>query len=116
MAKKVLEVKNLSVSFHTFGGEVQAVRDVNFDVHERKTLAIVGESGSGKSVTVQSVMQLIDMPPGEFNSGEVLLEGEDLIQKTAKQMQGIRGKEMSKIFQYSITSFMPTCKIGRPIT
>src|SRR5699024_5111909 len=67
--KKLLEVNNLSISFHTYGGEVQAVRDVNFDLHEGETLAIVGESGSGKSVTVQSVMRLISMPPGEFKSG-----------------------------------------------
>src|SRR5690625_6214908 len=66
--KKLLEVNNLSISFHTYGGEVQAVRDVNFDLHEGETLAIVGESGSGKSVTVQSVMRLISMPPGEFKS------------------------------------------------
>lgn len=116
MAKKVLEVNNLSVSFHTYGGEVQAVRDVNFEVHERETLAIVGESGSGKSVTVQSVMRLIDMPPGEFKSGEVLLEGENLIHKTPKQMEAIRGKEMGMIFQDPMTSLNPTMKIGRQIT
>src|SRR5699024_11858856 len=62
-----------------------------------------------------SVMQLIDMPPGDFKSGEVLLEGEDLIQKTAKQMEGIRGKEMGMIFQDPMTSLNPTMMIGRQI-
>src|SRR5699024_5844606 len=116
MAKKVLEVNNLSVSFHTYGGEVHAVRDVNFGVHDRESLAIVGAEGSGKSVTVQSVMQLIDMTQGEFKSGVVLLEGEDLIQKTPKQMEAIRGKEMGMIFQDPMTSLNPTMKIGRQIT
>ncbi|HLR10555.1 MAG TPA: ABC transporter ATP-binding protein [Sporosarcina sp.] len=116
MKKKVLEVNNLSVSFHTYGGEVQAVRDVNFDVHEGETLAIVGESGSGKSVTVQSIMQLIAMPPGELKSGEVLLEGEDLTKKSDKQMEAIRGKEMGMIFQDPMTSLNPTMRVGRQIT
>src|SRR5699024_10763503 len=116
MKNKVLEVKNLSVSFHTYGGEVQAVRDVNFNVHERETLAIVGESGSGKSVTVQSIMRLIAMPPGEFKSGSVLLDGEDLIQKSEGQMEDIRGKEIGMIFQDPMTSLNPTMKIGRQIT
>src|SRR5699024_1419517 len=116
MAKKVLEVKNLSVPFHTFGGEVKALRAVNCDVRESESLALGRESSSGKSVSVECVMQLIDMPAGEFKSGEVLLEGEDLIQKTAKQMEGIRGKEMGMIFQDPMTSLNPTMKIGRQIT
>lgn len=116
MKKKVLEVNNLSVSFHTFGGEVQAVRDVNFDVHEGETLAIVGESGSGKSVTVQSIMRLIAMPPGELKSGEVKLDGEELTAKSDKQMEAIRGKEMGMIFQDPMTSLNPTMRIGKQIT
>ncbi|HLR22077.1 MAG TPA: ABC transporter ATP-binding protein [Pseudogracilibacillus sp.] len=116
MKKKVLEVNNLSVSFHTYGGEVQAVRDVNFDVHEGETLAIVGESGSGKSVTVQSIMRLIAMPPGELKSGEVKLDGEELTAKSDKQMEAIRGKEMGMIFQDPMTSLNPTMRIGKQIT
>jgi oligopeptide/dipeptide ABC transporter ATP-binding protein len=109
-------VKDLSVSFHTYGGEVQAVRDVNFDLYEKETLAIVGESGSGKSVTVQSIMRLIEMPPGEFKSGSVMLDGADLVQKSDKQMERIRGKEMGMIFQDPMTSLNPTMRIGRQIT
>ena len=114
--KKVLEVKDLSVSFHTYGGEVQAVRKVNFDVFEKETLAIVGESGSGKSVTVQSIMRLLAMPPGEFKSGEILLDGENLIDKSEKQMEKIRGKDIGMIFQDPMTSLNPTMKIGKQIT
>ncbi|MEI3604304.1 ABC transporter ATP-binding protein [Pseudogracilibacillus sp. SE30717A] len=114
--KKILEVNNLSVSFKSHNGEVQAVRDVSFDLHEQETLAIVGESGSGKSVTVQSIMRLIAMPPGEIKSGSVLLNGEDLVKKTEKEMEQIRGNEMGMIFQDPMTSLNPTMKIGRQIT
>src|SRR5699024_2300415 len=114
--KKVLEVNNLSVSFKTYGGEVQAIRDVSFDLHEGETLAIVGESGSGKSVTVQSIMRLIAMPPGFIKGGEVLMDGEDLVQKSEKQMEAIRGKDMGMIFQDPMTSLNPTMRIGKQIT
>src|SRR5690625_529524 len=116
MKRKVLEVKNLSVSFHTYGGEVQAVRDVNFDLYEGETLAIVGESGSGKSVTAQSIMQLIATPPGEYKSGSIVLDGEDLLQKSEGQMQSIRGQEIGMIFQDPMTSLNPTMRIGKQIT
>lgn len=114
--KKVLEVKNLSVSFQTYGGEVQAVRDVNFNLYEKETLAIVGESGSGKSVTAQSIMQLIARPPGEYKTGAILLDGVDLLQKSEKQMEHIRGQEIGMIFQDPMTSLNPTMRIGRQIT
>src|SRR5699024_436922 len=114
--KKILEVNNLSISFHTYGGEVQAVRDVNFDLHEGETRAIVGESGSGKSVTVQSIMRLISMPPGEFKSGSIIMNDEDIVEKSEKEMEAIRGQEIGMIFQDPMTSLNPTMKIGRQIT
>lgn len=116
MRKKILDVKNLSVSFHTFGGTVKAVRDVSFDLNVGETLAIVGESGSGKSVTVQSIMRLISMPPGEFTGGEVIFNHEDLIQKSESQMEKIRGKEIGMIFQDPMTSLNPTMNIGKQIS
>ena len=112
---KILEVKDLSVSFDTFGGEVKAIRGVNFHLDEKETLAIVGESGSGKSVTAQSVMQLISMPPGRFVDGSITFNGEELIQKSDKQMEGIRGKDISMIFQDPMTSLNPTMTIGKQI-
>lgn len=114
--KKVLEVNNLSVSFQTYGGEVQAVRDVNFDLHEGETLAIVGESGSGKSVTVQSIMRLLSMPPAKFKSGSILMNGEDIVTMSEAEMEKVRGQEMGMIFQDPMTSLNPTMKIGRQIT
>ncbi|HAM80803.1 ABC transporter ATP-binding protein [Ornithinibacillus bavariensis] len=113
--KKILSVKNLSVSFDTYKAEVKAVRNVSFDLHEEETLAIVGESGSGKSVTAQSLMRLIPMPPGKFVGGSILFNGEDITQKSEKQMESIRGKEIGMIFQDPMTSLNPTMTIGKQI-
>ncbi|WP_026907821.1 ABC transporter ATP-binding protein [Paucisalibacillus globulus] len=113
--KKILSVKDLSVNFETYKAEVQAVRKVSFDLHEEETLAIVGESGSGKSVTAQSIMRLIPMPPGKFVSGSIEFNGEDLIEKSEKQMESIRGKEIGMIFQDPMTSLNPTMTIGKQI-
>lgn len=113
--EKLLEVKDLHVSFHTYGGDVQAVRGVSFDLYKGETLAIVGESGSGKSVTAQALMKLIPMPPGKFTGGQILLEGKEIISQTEKQMENIRGKEISMIFQDPMTSLNPTMRVGKQI-
>ncbi|WP_079529414.1 ABC transporter ATP-binding protein [Halobacillus hunanensis] len=113
--EKLLEVKNMHVSFDTYGGEVQAVRGVNFDLKRGETLAIVGESGSGKSVTTKALMKLIPMPPGRIKEGEILFEGRDLTKMSEKQMQKIRGREISMIFQDPMTSLNPTMKVGNQI-
>ena len=73
--EKILEVKNLHVSFKTYGGEVKAVRGVTFDLYKGETLAIVGESGCGKSVSAQSIMRLIPNPPGKITHGSILFKG-----------------------------------------
>lgn len=112
---KLLEVNDLSVSFDTYGDDVKAVRGVDFQLDHKETLAIVGESGSGKSVTAQSIMQLVPMPPGKFAGGSIMFDGEDLTQKSEKQMQGIRGKDISMIFQDPMTSLNPTMTIGKQI-
>ena len=116
MEEKILEVKDLHVSFHTYAGEVQAVRGVHFHVNRGEAVAIVGESGCGKSVTAQSMMKLIPMPPGEIKKGEILFNGENLVKKSNKQMEAIRGKEIGMIFQDPMTSLNPTMTIGRQIT
>ncbi|MCF8887786.1 ABC transporter ATP-binding protein [Priestia megaterium] len=112
---RLLEVKNLAVSFKTYGREVQAVRGVNFHLNKGETLAIVGESGSGKSVTSQTIMRLIPMPPGRIKSGEMLFDGIDLAKKTDKEMEAIRGKDIGMIFQDPMTSLNPTMKVGAQI-
>lgn len=112
----LLEVKDLAISFNTREGEVQAIRGVSFHVNKGETLAIVGESGSGKSVTSQAVMQLVPRPQGVYKRGEIWFDGQELIGKTEKQMQKIRGKEIGMIFQDPMTSLNPTIKIGKQIT
>lgn len=113
--KKLLEVKDLQVSFDTHAGEVQAVRGVTFDLKKGETLAIVGESGSGKSVTSKALMGLIPNPPGRIKKGEILFEGRDLTKLTEKEMQAVRGKEIAMIFQDPMTSLNPTMTIGNQI-
>ncbi|MCC2252782.1 ABC transporter ATP-binding protein, partial [Virgibacillus sp. AGTR] len=103
------------VSFNTYNGEVQAVRGVNFDLKKGETLAIVGESGSGKSVTSMALMQLLPKPHGFVKSGEILFEGEDLVNKSTKEMQKLRGKDISMVFQDPMTSLNPTMKVGNQI-
>ncbi|HHW39061.1 MAG TPA: ABC transporter ATP-binding protein [Bacillales bacterium] len=111
----ILEVKDLHVSFDTYVGEVKAVRGVNFYLRKGETLAIVGESGSGKSVTSKSIMRLIPDPPGRIVKGEILFEGKDLVKIKEKEMQTIRGSEISMIFQDPMTSLNPTMTIGKQI-
>lgn len=113
--EKVLDVKNLNVSFDTFAGEVKAIRGVDFTVNKGETLAIVGESGSGKSVTTKSIMRLLPNKIGYIKEGEILFNGKDLAKLSEKEMQKIRGKDISMIFQDPMTSLNPTMKIGGQI-
>src|SRR5699024_1406166 len=112
--KKVLEVKALEISFSTFAGKVQAIRDVSFDLYEGETLAIVGESGSGKSVTTRSIMGLL-ANNANVENGQILFNGSDILQKSEKEMQKIRGKEIAMIFQDPMTSLDPTMTIGKQV-
>lgn len=113
--EKLLEVKDLRVSFQTFFGEVEAVRGVSFYVNKGETVALVGESGCGKSVTASSIMQLLPMPPAFYKGGEILFNGEDIVKKTEKEMQSIRGSQISMIFQDPMTSLNPTMRVGKQI-
>jgi oligopeptide transport system ATP-binding protein len=113
--EKLLEVKDLKVSFFTYSGEVQAVRGVNLELSKGEALAIVGESGSGKSVTSKAIMRLIPNPPGKIVGGEVLFEGKDLTKITEREMSHIRGSEISMIFQDPMTSLNPTMTVGKQI-
>lgn len=114
MMKKILEVKDLKISFETYAGKVQAIRNVDFDLHQGETLAIVGESGSGKSVTTRSIMGLL-ANNAIVESGEILFNGSDILKKSEKEMQKIRGKEIAMIFQDPMTSLDPTMTIGKQV-
>ncbi|KUO68581.1 MAG: peptide ABC transporter ATP-binding protein [Clostridia bacterium BRH_c25] len=113
--ENVLEVKDLKISFKTFFGEVEAVRGISFKVGKEETIAIVGESGCGKSVTASGIMQLLPMPPAFFKGGEIIFNGENLLNKKEKEMQAIRGNKISMVFQDPMTSLNPTMKIGKQI-
>lgn len=109
-----MEVNNLSVSFKVEEGEVQAVRNVSFNLKKGETLAIVGESGCGKSVLCKSLMRILPYN-GYIKNGEVLLKSSDLVKKSEKEMEDIRGKNISMIFQDPMTSLNPTISIGKQI-
>lgn len=115
MKKKLLEVKNLEISFRTYAGEVRAVRGVNFDLYEGETLAIVGESGSGKSVSTQAILGLLNKKTTRFHNGEIRYQGKDLLNLSEAEMQPIRGKEIAAIFQDPMTSLNPTMTVGKQI-
>jgi peptide/nickel transport system ATP-binding protein len=112
MAEHLLEVRNLSVRFHTAQGIVDAVRDVSWHVDRGETLAILGESGSGKSVSSSAILNLIDMPPGEITSGEILFDGQDLLKATPEERRRINGKRIAMIFQDPLSHLNPVYSVG----
>ena len=112
---KVLEVNNLCTYFQTRWGTVKAVDGVSFDLSRGETLGIVGESGSGKSVTMLSLMQLVPSPPGRIVDGEIILDGQDLLQLNDDQMSKIRGSQIALIIQDPMTSLNPVFSIGNQV-
>ncbi|MEK4244202.1 ABC transporter ATP-binding protein [Psychrobacillus sp. FSL K6-2684] len=111
----ILKVKDLQISFLTNDNEFEAVRGVSFEVRKGETLGIVGESGSGKSVTARSIMRLLPSPPSFMKNGSIEFLGESLETKTEKEMESIRGRDISMIFQDPMTSLNPTIRIGPQI-
>ncbi|MBB64496.1 MAG: peptide ABC transporter ATP-binding protein [Waddliaceae bacterium] len=116
MKNPLLEIKNLSLRFQVNSGFIHALRGVNLQIEEEETLALVGESGCGKSVTAQSILQLLPSPPTQYESGEILFKGEDLLKKSAKEILAYRGSSIAMIFQDPMTSLNPTMCIGKQIT
>ncbi len=115
MTQPILSVEDLHVEFDTYGGIVHAVRGVSFSVARGETIAIVGESGCGKSVSVQSIMGLIPMPPGRITRGRALLKGHDILRSKRIDGEDIRGAQIGMIFQDPMTSLNPTMTIGDQI-
>ncbi|PKB64889.1 MAG: peptide ABC transporter ATP-binding protein, partial [SAR202 cluster bacterium Io17-Chloro-G3] len=113
---KLLEIKNLSTNFYTVEGVVKAVDNVSYDLEPGETLGLVGESGCGKSVSALSVMRLIPWPPGKIESGEVLFEGENLLEMDNSEMRSIRGNKIAMVFQEPMTSLNPVLTVGRQLT
>ena len=108
----LLSVINLSIDFQTDNQYVQAVRDVSFEMNPGEILGLVGESGSGKSVTAMSILRLIPIPPGSIKSGQIMYQGEDLLQMPVNSLRKIRGNRISMIFQEPMSSLSPLHRIG----
>ena len=111
----LLSVKDLFIRFETENGNVDAVKGISFDIHAGETLAIVGESGSGKSVTALSMTRLIPEPPARYVSGEILLNGRDVLKMSPSQLRKIRGSQIAYIFQEPSTSLNPVFTIRNQI-
>ena len=113
--EKVLEVKDLKISFYTDNGILKAVRGVSFDLHRGETLCIVGESGSGKSVTSKAIMGIL-ANNAIIEGGSILYEGENLLEISEEEFHRIRGKKIGMIFQDPLSSLNPIVRIGKQIT
>ena len=111
----LLEVKNLRTHFYTFEGVVKAVDGVSYDLEEGETLGLVGESGCGKSVSAMSLMRLIPDPPGKIVDGEILFEGQDVLQLSMDEMRHIRGAKMSMVFQEPMTALNPVLNLEKQL-
>lgn len=114
--EKILEVKDLRVSFNTYAGEVRAVRGVDFELHQGETLCFVGESGCGKTVTSKAILRLLQPPFATIKEGsQILFRGEDVLQMDKKRLRNYRGNDVSMIFQDPMTSLNPTMTCGKQI-
>ncbi|UIK08369.1 ABC transporter ATP-binding protein [Neorhizobium galegae] len=112
MAEHLLEVRNLSVEFHTAAGVVHAVRNISYHLDRGETLAILGESGSGKSVSSAAIMNLIDMPPGRISAGQILLDGKDLLTMPPQARREANGRRIAMIFQDPLSHLNPVYTVG----
>ena len=114
--EKLLEVRDLRVSFSTYAGEVKAVRGVSFDVYEDEALAMVGESGCGKSVTAKAILRLFEHSAGRIEPGSVLRwRGRDVLAMTKRELNALRGGEIAMIFQDAMMSLDPTMTVGKQL-
>jgi oligopeptide/dipeptide ABC transporter ATP-binding protein len=111
----VLSIRGLTTEFVTPAGVVEAVTDVSWDLYPGETLGVVGESGSGKTVTAMSILGLVPCPPGRIVAGEILFDGQDLLQLPEKPLRQLRGREIGMIFQDPMTSLNPVLTVGDQI-
>jgi peptide/nickel transport system ATP-binding protein len=112
----LLEVRGLGVEFQTRGGTAHVLEDIQLHIQRGETLGLVGESGCGKSITALALMRLIPQPPGRITSGQIMFDGQDLLQLPEAQMRRVRGNRISMIFQEPMTSLNPAYSVGDQIT
>jgi len=115
MHDPLLDIRNLTVTFNTDDGVFSAVDNVSFCVKKGEFVGLVGESGCGKSVTSLSILRLIPAPPGKVESGQIYFNGQDLLKMDAADMQDIRGKSISMIFQEPLSALSPLQRIGQQL-
>ena len=113
--ENLLEIKNLSIEYDTDERANKAVNNLNLKIREGETLGFVGETGAGKTTTALGIMKLVPDPPGKIVSGEIYFEGENLLQKSEKEMRTIRGNKISMIFQDPMASLNPIMTVGKQI-
>ena len=111
----LLEIKNLHIHYNTMDGNVRAVNGVNISLDAGDTLGLVGETGAGKTTTALGILRLIPNPPGKIVEGEILFEGENLLEKSEREMREIRGNDISMIFQDPMTALNPVLTVGDQI-
>lgn len=111
----LLEIRNVHTQFRTQHGVIRAVDGVSFNVEAGETVGLVGESGCGKSVTALSIMRLVPSPPGSIESGEILLDGDDILTMTEAEVRRIRGARVAMVFQDPMTSLNPVMTVGQQI-
>ncbi|MHA2103671.1 MAG: ABC transporter ATP-binding protein [Candidatus Hodarchaeales archaeon] len=112
--KNILEIKDLYLNFYTYEGVVKALDGITLDIKRNESLGLVGETGCGKSVTVRSIMRLIEVP-GKIEGGEIFYNNKDILQMPEKEMRKIRGNKISMIFQDPMTFLNPVMKVGTQV-
>ena len=113
---RLLDLRDLRTYFYVDESVLPAVDGVSFHIDRGETLCVVGESGCGKSVTAQSIMRLIPVPPGRYVSGEIEFDGRDLLRLSSEDIRRVRGREIAMIFQEPMTSLNPVHSVGRQIS
>lgn len=113
--EKLLDIKDLSVTYKTEDGIVYAVNNLNLTLEPKETLGFVGETGAGKTTTAMTIMGLLPTPPGKVTSGEIMFDGKDMLKIGDKERRGILGEKISMIFQDPMTSLNPSMKVGDQI-
>jgi len=113
--EKLLEISNLNVHYVTHEGVVRAVNDLNLSVNRGEVVGLVGETGAGKTTTARAILRLVPSPPGKIISGEIFVDGENILSKKESEMRKIRGNKVSMIFQDPMTSLNPVITVGDQI-